>query len=303
MRKFTRRNFLAVTGLGAGCAAAARGYEESPLYGAARAASSPMKIGIVTYNIASDWDLPTIIKNCTETKYDGVELRTTHGHGVELSLAPAQRAEVKKRFADSPVKLAQLGSTYEFHSTDAAELRNNIEGCKQYIQLARDVGAFGVKVRPNGLQTKAGILVEKTLEQIGRSLRELGKTASENGIEIRLEVHGQGTSRLEHIQKIMQIADHPMVTVNWNSNQTDLEGGALQDNFARVSAKIRHVHMRDLFVEEYPWRDLIGLLAGIRFQGYCCAEMPGSSDPLRVMRYFRALFFAYQGITQARPLG
>ena len=53
--------------------------------------------------------------------------------------------------------------------------------------------------------------------------------------------------------------------------------------------------MRDLFVEEYPWRKLIGLLDGIGFAGYCCAEIPESPDPLRVMRYFRALFLAYRG--------
>jgi sugar phosphate isomerase/epimerase len=254
-----------------------------------------MKIGIVTYNIAKDWDVPTIIKNCVETQYDGVELRTSHAHGVELSLTPPQRSEVKKRFEDSPVRIAQLGSTYEFHATNPAEVRKNIEGCKQYIQLARDVGALGVKVRPNGLQLKAGIPVEKTVEQIGKSLGELGLTASDNGMEVRVEVHGSGTSRLEYIQKMMEVANHPMITVNWNSNQTDLEGGTLEENFARVSKKIRHVHMRDLYVEEYPWRKLMGLLAGIGFEGYCCAEIPESSDPLRVMRYFRALFYALGG--------
>lgn len=297
MTEFTRRSFLAAAGLGGAAGIAAAGeFVESPIHEAAAAALSPMKIGIVSYNIAKDWDLPTIIKNCAETKYDGVELRTSHAHGVELSLSPAQRLEVKNRFADSPVKLAQLGSTYEFHAIDPGELRKNIEGCKQYLQLAKDVGAPGVKVRPNGLQTKAGVPVEKTLEQIGQSLRELGKTASDQGVEIRVEVHGQGTSRIEYIQKIMRIADHPMVTVNWNSNQSDLEGGTLEENFARVSAKIHHVHMSDLFAEEYPWRRLMGLLSGMKFQGYCCAEIPESKDPLRVMRYFRALFLAYQGI-------
>src|SRR5207247_1492601 len=217
-------------------------------------------------------------------------LRTGHAHGVELTLTPSQRTEVKRRLANSPVKLAQLGSTYEFHSTDPAEVRRNIEGCKQYLQLAHDVGSPGVKVRPNGLQIKAGVPVDKTLEQIDRSLRGIGKTASDHGVEVRVEVHGSGTSRLEYIQKIMEIADHPLVTVNWNSNQTDLEGGTLEENFARVSAKIRHAHMRDLFQEEYPWRKLIALLSGIKFQGYCCAEIPETSDPLRVMRYFQAVY-------------
>jgi sugar phosphate isomerase/epimerase len=254
-----------------------------------------LKVGLVTYNIAKDWDLAAILKNCEETKYDGVELRTGHKHGVELDLPASARAEVKKRFADSPVKLAQLGSTYEFHSTDPAEVRRNIDGCKRYIELARDVGAPGVKVRPNGLQTRAGVPVEKTLEQIGKSLRELGATASDNRVEVRVEVHGSGTSRVDYIEKVMAVADHPMVVVNWNSNPTDLEGGTLEQNFARVSKKIRHVHTRDLFVEEYPWRRLVGLLTGIGFTGYCCAEIPESSDPLRVMRYYRALLRAYQG--------
>ena len=289
MSAFTRRNFLATGALATGWSAG------MPLP-VAVAAASPLKIGTVTYNIAKDFDLPTLIKNCTATKFEGVELRTGHAHGVELTLTPAQRAEVRKQFADSPVKLVQLGSTYEFHAIDPAEVRKNIEGCKQYIRLAHDVGCSGVKVRPNGLQTKAGIPAEKTLEQIGRSLGELGKTASDFGVEVRVEVHGSETSRLDYIQKMMEVANHPMVVVNWNSNPADLQGGTIEENFARVSKKIRHVHMRDLFVEEYPWRKLFGLLSSINFQGYCCAEIPESSDPLRVMRYYRALFLAYQGL-------
>jgi sugar phosphate isomerase/epimerase len=295
MSQWTRRDFLAGGVVGGPILAGMRSAEASSVLQSAAAASSPLKIGIVTYNIAKDWDVPTIIKNCTETKYDGVELRTAHAHGVEVSLTAAQRADIKRRFADSPVKLVQLGSTYEFHSADPAEVQKNIDGCKVYIQLAHDVGAHGVKVRPNGLQTKAGIPVEKTLEQIGLSLRALGKTAADNGVEVRLEVHGTGTSRLEYIQTIMKVADHPQVAVNWNSNPADLEGGTLEENFARVSQKVRHVHTRDLFAD-YPWRKLFGLLSAMKFQGYCCAEIPESTDPVRVMRYFRALFLAYQDV-------
>jgi hypothetical protein len=46
-------------------------------------------------------------------------------------------AEVKQRFADSPVKLAQLGSTYEFHSADPAVVPRT-SGMQIYIRLARD---------------------------------------------------------------------------------------------------------------------------------------------------------------------
>src|SRR5262245_30343198 len=74
------------------------------------------QLGIVTYNIAKDWDLPTILKKLEALKYQGVELRTTHAHKVEINLTSAQRQEVRKRFEDSPVVLAGLGSAFEYHS-------------------------------------------------------------------------------------------------------------------------------------------------------------------------------------------
>ena len=253
-----------------------------------------MRIGLVTYNLAKDWDLETIIRNCEEAKFEGVELRSTHAHGVEVDLTAKERAEVKRRFDDSSVTLCQLGSAFEFHSRDPEKVRRNVEGTKQYVKLAHDVGAEGVKVRPNGLQTKHGVPVERTLEQIGTSLRECGEFAEDYGVQIRVEVHGSETSRLDYIQAIMEVADHDNVYVNWNSNQTDLQYGTLEENFRRVQGKIAHVHMRDLYIEEYPWRELFALLKGIGYTGFCCAEIPASSDPVRVMKYYRALFLAYQ---------
>ncbi|MSU63978.1 MAG: sugar phosphate isomerase/epimerase [Pedosphaera sp.] len=251
-----------------------------------------MRLGTVTYNLAKDWNIETIIKHCTEAKFQGVELRTTHAHGVEVNLSKQQRAEVKKRFADSPVLLWSLGSVFDYHTTDSSRLRQDIEASKEYIALAHDVGATGVKVRPNGLPKE--IPVEKTLEQIGRSLQELGKFAAQYNQQIRLEVHGTSTSQLPHIRKIMDIADHPLVGVCWNSNQTDLDGAGFDANFDLVKHKIFTVHLRDLFLEEYPFRKLFTRLNEINFTGFTFAEIPESTDPVRVMKYFRALWLAYQ---------
>ena len=35
---------------------------------------------------------------------------------------------------------------------------------------------------------------------------------------------------------------------------------------------------------------LVSSLAAMNFQGYCFAEIPGSADPVRVLRYFEACF-------------
>ena len=54
--------------------------------------------------------------------------------------------------------------------------------------------------------------------------------------------------------------------------------------------------MRDLFEEEYPWRRLITSLAEMKFAGYCFAEIPESTDGVRVLKYFRGMFRAYQNL-------
>jgi len=286
-----RREFLRLTG----ALALAAGLPQTT----ARAAAPPatgapgrMKLGLVTYNLAKDWDVPTIIKNCEATGFEGVELRTTHKHGVEVTLSAAERAEVRRRFADSRVTLFGLGSAFDYHTPDPDRLRRDIEATKEYIVLAHDVGASGVKVRPNALPKE--VPVQKTLEQIGRSLRELGEFGAGYGQQIRLEVHGSGTSLLPHIKTIMDVADHPNVGVCWNSNQTDLAGAGFDANFDLVKDKIVEVHLRDLYLEEYPWRRLLTRLNQIGYASFCLAEIPESPDPLRVMRYFRALWLAYQ---------
>ncbi len=300
----TRRQFLQTAALAASTIAATPAFAADPKPKSAVPTqptplpilSKPLRmhLGTVTYNLAMDWDIATIIKNCTETKFEGVELRTTHKHGVEVSLSKEQRAEVKKRFADSPVKLWSLGSAFDYHTTDQAKLKKDIAATKEYIALAADVGATGVKVRPNGLPKD--VPVEKTVEQIGRSLRELGEFAKNHGQEIRVEVHGPGTSALPIIKRIMDVADHKQVGVCWNSNPTDLDGAGFDSNFDLVKDKLFIVHLRDLYLEDYPFRKLFTRLNGIGFTGFCLAEIPPSTDPVRVMRYYRSLWLSYQNL-------
>lgn len=255
---------------------------------------SKMKLGTVTYNLGKDWDLETLIQNAEAASFSGVELRTGHAHKVEVALTAAERQAVKKRFQDSKVELMGLGSAFDFHTPDPAKLSQDLKATEAYIVLAHDVGAPGVKVRPNGFPKD--VPKEKTLEQIGRSLRQLGIFGENLGVQIRLEVHGEGTSLVPHIRRIMDVADHRNVGVTWNCNQTDLAGDGFDSNFDLVRQKIFCVHMRDLFLEEYPFRRLFARLTDQGYSGYCLAEVPESKDPVRVMKYLRALWLAYQGL-------
>jgi sugar phosphate isomerase/epimerase len=297
--KSSRRQFLRSSVLGLGAFGALSPHGPAAEKTAVKAPSfvtgkSPFRLGTITYNIGKDWDVPTLIKNCTEAKYEGVELRTGHKHGVEVSLSKDERAEVKKRFADSPVLLWSLGSAFDYHTPDQAKLRKDIEATKEYITLAHDVGATGVKVRPNGLPKE--VPEEKTLEQIGLALRELGDFAAPLGLQIRLEIHGNQTSHVPRCKRIIEVANHKQVGVTWNSNATDLEDGGFDANFDLVKDKIFTVHLSDLFNENYPYRRLFKRLNESGFTGFTFAEIPDSPDPVRVLKYFRALWLAYQDL-------
>src|SRR4029453_15092616 len=130
-----RRDFLAAVGSFPSLAAI-----PSPQSSGTPSGRQGLKLGTVTYEIAKDWDIPTIITNLADVGMDAVELRTTHKHGVEVSLPPAARAEVRKRFADSPVKIGGLGTTCEYHAAESAVVRKNIDETKEWVKLASDVG-------------------------------------------------------------------------------------------------------------------------------------------------------------------
>ena len=131
-----------------------------------------MKLGLVTYNLAKGWDIETVISRCEANGFEAVELRTTHAHGVEVSLDAARRSGVRRRFEESDVRRLSLGSTCEYDSVDAEVVEANVELTKKFVDLAADIGAAGVKVRPNALHEDQGVSAEKTLEQIGTALRE-----------------------------------------------------------------------------------------------------------------------------------
>jgi sugar phosphate isomerase/epimerase len=291
----TRRQFLTTAAaftaaglpLSAGVAAAAPSNQTGkPLL---------FKLGLVTYNVAKDWDLPTILKICKATGLAAVECRTTHKHGVEPSLGLDARKEVKQRFADSGVLFWGCGSVCEFHAPDPAVVRKNVEECKHFVQLVADLSGRGVKVRPNGLPK--GVPVEKTLEQIGKALIECGQAAKDAGIEIWVEVHGAGTQEPANIKTVMEHCGHMSVGLTWNSNPTDVTDHSVAESFRLLQPWVRSCHINDLYKDAsgaYPYRELFRLLRESGYDRYTLCEVgktpPDVATGEEFLRYYKALW-------------
>lgn len=241
--------------------------------------AAKFKLGIVTYNVPKDWDLPTLLKVCKEVGIAAVECRTTHKHGVEPKLTADERKSVKKQFADAGVVFWGCGSVCEFHSDKPEVVKQNLEDCKQFIQLVHDLGGVGVKVRPNGI-TK-GSTEEKTFAQIGAALNECGKAADAAGVEIWVEVHGAVTQVPKNMKAIMEACGHKKVGVTWNSNATDIENKSVAAALELLKPWIKSCHINDLTNDAkgtYPYRELFKLLRGIGYDRYTLCEV-GTAYP------------------------
>ncbi|MBN1480559.1 sugar phosphate isomerase/epimerase [candidate division KSB1 bacterium] len=249
-----------------------------------------MQFGLVTYLWGKDWDLPTLITNCETTDVLGVELRTEHAHGVEPSLSAAERLEVKKRFADSPVTCLGYGSNQEYHSPDPDELKRQIDGSFELIKLCHDIGASGLKVKPNTLPE--GVPQEKTIGQIGESLNTVGKFAQDYGQEIRVEVHGRLTQLPANMNAIFEHVTESNVKICWNCNDQDLVDTGLEYNFNMLKKWFGStVHVRELNIGDYPYQQLMDLFVGMDYAGWILLEArTNPDDRVAALKEQRQLF-------------
>ena len=285
---FSRRKFLQTAAVSTsavmlpGIASASQKKDSAPALN-----KTPLKLGLMSYTTAKDWDIDTIIKNLTAVKFQHVELRTTHAHGVEVTMPAAERATVKKRFQDAGLAIS-LASGFQYSYPDQAKLKKTIEDTKAYTLLAKDVGAIGFRVFAGDISKSTP--TQQTLEQIAKALAEVGEFGYNNGVEIRCCNDGP---TIGMIKKIIDLSQSKHVYVNWNCPMSDLEDGGLEANFNSVKHIIRNIHIRELSTE-YPWRQLFSLLSKSGYKGYCDAEINASADPIRLLSYYRTLFLAFQ---------
>jgi sugar phosphate isomerase/epimerase len=230
-----------------------------------------MHLGMVTYLWGKDWNIETLIKNLSQSGIYGVELRVEHAHGVSPSLSKAERKEVRKKFEDSEVEIVGMGTNQQYDYPDGNKLYDSIEKTKEYILLSRDIGGSGVKVKPN--QFHPDVPKSRTIEQIGRSLRQLAVFGADYGQQIRLEVHGNETQEIENIKAIMDVADHPNATVCWNCNPEDLKGNGLEYNFNLLKDRFGDIcHVRELDEQSYPYQSLMNLFVKMKYKGWILLE-------------------------------
>jgi sugar phosphate isomerase/epimerase len=233
---------------------------------------SHLKFGFTTYQWGVDWDLPTLITNCAKAGVTGLEVRTDehNKHGIELDLSKAQRAEVKKRFEPSSVKLITVNCGERYDYVDPAAAKAAVEKSKAYVLLAHDTGARGIRVFPNDLHKE--VPEAQTIAQIAECLNAVGRFAKDYNQIIRLENHGSA-GRLTTLRKVMDQVDQKNVRIKLNSDPRDNAAGDFAQNFALVKDRLDDtLHMRPYRDTAFPYQLQFDLLIDMGWSGWCVVE-------------------------------
>ena len=237
-----------------------------------------------------DWDLPTLIAHCADSEVLAVELCTTHAHGVEASLNEKQRLAVRNAFEESPVHCVGIGSSESFDAPDHMKLKQSVAAAQDFIRLSHDVGGSGVKVKSGNFHN--GVTKEQTVEQVGKTLRDLAIYGDGFGQEIRLEVEGE-MADFQSVKSIMDVADHPAARLCWNCNQQDLHGDGLVANFKVVNGYFgRTSYVREFDAGKYPHGKLLEQFVRMDYSGWLLLKgLTTPPNPVESLAEQRRLFF------------
>ncbi len=159
-------------------------------------------------------------------------------------LLPENRTQTKEKFREYGIAPLILGTSCSFH--DEAKLDNFIEEGIYAIDTARDIGFRGIRVFGNNIKGDEG----ECISRIARGILILCEYASDKGVEVLLETHGDvnTAARLGAVAEIC--GKYESFGLIWDVCHTRNTYGenwrAFCDDFRTL---IRHVHLKDVTPE------------------------------------------------------
>jgi len=250
-----------------------------------------MKLSIMTYQIAKDWDLDTYLRVARQSGCVGVEFRVEMGfrHGVELERTAEERRAIKAKCAEAGIDIACIATGCRFHFPEPEKRAEQVALAKQYVQLAADLGCGRIRVFGNDLPPD--VEKRRVVGFVGNSLRDIAEFSEPLGVDVLLEMHGDFND-WRTATVAAEWANHPRVAIIYNCDQRDVVEGSVRECFEGIQHLLRHVHFHHLLAD-YPYKELLALLKGMDYQGYLSAELPASDDPETVMGLTAALMREY----------
>ena len=193
------------------------------------------RLGLVTYNLAANWDLPSLLKACSgHRRFPG---RAAHHSQARRRAVAGARTSARRSRIASPTPAWTFGAAAASASSRAStrpSCRRTSRRASSSCSSSPTSAARASRCGPTACRTRS-----RSPRRSTRSARRsipCGKAADDAGIEIWVEVHGQGTAHPPYMKTIMEACGHPKVGLTWNSNPQDVQGRVRGGVFQAVVA-------------------------------------------------------------------
>jgi len=240
MNQFNRRNFIKATSAGI------FGFAIEPV----SFLELKKKIPRLSFSTLGcpDWSFDKILDFAVAHQYKAIEFR---GILRQLDLTkciefstPENIAASLKKIKDKKLQVINLGCSSELHFAEGAERTKNLEGAKNFIQLAQQLNCPYIRVFPNkfpATQSK-----KESIDLIIKGLVELGNFGEAYNVSVLMETHGD-VIYTEDIKNIIELANHKNVGLIWDVvNMWTGTKEPVAAVYHQLKKHIRHVHIKDV---------------------------------------------------------
>ncbi len=204
-----------------------------------------MKLSFSTLG-CPQYTLDQVLSTATDNGYDGVEIRFLRGEVALEKLdefSATGLPQTKAALDRNGVEVACLDTSVRFTSPDPAERAKQLEAARTYAGYAAALGAPYIRVF-GGTVPETSPEREDTTRRIAEGLAEAAAAVRSEGVTAVLETHDSFCTSAQ-VAELLAYAPNDDLGILWDVLHSYRNGEALEDTWAALGDRIRHVHLKD----------------------------------------------------------
>ena len=199
---------------------------------------------------------------------------------------------LKKAADDRGLRISSLSSHAPLAKPDVA-----VEYLRQSIRYAAEVGAPMIMVDDG--PTPFWTTEDENYTLMRYTLQEAALVAEPRGIKIAIETHGPYTATPERLQKVMELIDSPVLTINLDTGNSYLSENDPHEWLEQIVGQVTHMHAKDISVEDA--RRLRGRSAACWAAPAAKESSTGNASSTRCRRRITTSFSRWSAAVSTRP--
>jgi sugar phosphate isomerase/epimerase len=233
-----------------------------------------------------------IVELAGQNQIDGVELRGFQRTHISPEMSSAERAEIRHMFRDSGIAIACISAYTKFVMPSAEQRKENEKALLDYAELAEEMGCPYIRTFIGRLpDTIEPASLLNIYDYIAESLERVGSQLGHSPVQILIETH-DSWSTSTRVKHLLDRITSPAIDLLWDTAHSYRAGEALEDTYAHVGHRIRHVHVKDEYIGSddkhvlclpgdghFPIQNCLQLLKQHSYDGYLCFEWERAWHP------------------------